>query len=196
MGGAGPHQPKGKNQISLEKPMSWQLWYTLASWLIQQDSASSGYTASRHHNWGCLWACKNPCPVVIEERWASTSLQMRDEFRGCNRHNVQSHLKQAYYPVSHFLYDIVSVGSGTCKQTFLHYAQQNINCPRPIGTFGTPSSKFQRQLEVGGSWTATERVATRSESSPVNYFLDCRNERLSPLLAYKQHNNQRVWLVK
>ena len=32
--------------------------------------------------------------------------------------------------VSYFLYNIVSVGSGTCKQTFLPYAQ-NINCPRP-----------------------------------------------------------------
>ena len=94
MGGAGPHQPKGKNQRSLEKPMSWQLW--LYSRLIQQDSMSPGYTVSRHHNRGCLWACKNPCPAVMKPRWASTSLQMRDEFQGCNKHNAQSHLKKAY----------------------------------------------------------------------------------------------------
>ena len=97
------------------------------SWLIQQDSVSTGYTASRHHDWGCLWACKNPCPAVVKQRWASTSLQMRDEFQGCNRHNVQ---KGIISHVSYFVYNIVSVGSGTCKQTFLPYAQ-NINCPRP-----------------------------------------------------------------
>ena len=61
----------------------------------------------------------------MKQRWASTSLQMRDEFQGCNGHDLQSHLKQA----SHFLYNIVSMGSGTCKQTFLPYAQ-NINFPR------------------------------------------------------------------
>ena len=36
------------------------------------------------------------CPAVMKQRLASTSLQMRDEFQGCNRHNIQSHLKQAY----------------------------------------------------------------------------------------------------
>ena len=77
-GWCGPTPTQGKKpEISGKTHVMTALIHT--SQLIQQDSVSTGYTASRRHNRGCLWACKNPMSccdktktgkhITTNERW-------------------------------------------------------------------------------------------------------------------------------
>ena len=104
-------------------PVSWQLWYTVYTSYYSANPAR--FCEYRLHS------KQTPRSMLHVSEYARIHVllwwQMRDEFQGCNRHNVQ---KGIISHVSYFVYNIVSVGSGTCKQTFLPYAQ-NINCPRP-----------------------------------------------------------------
>ena len=72
MGGAGPHQPKGKNQRSLEKPMSWQLYRAVMTWdthkLVGYSSKILQVQATQQADTtieAAIW--ENPCMSCCDE---------------------------------------------------------------------------------------------------------------------------------
>ena len=129
MGGAGPHQPKGKNQRSLEKPMSWQLWLSskllwaqATQWVDTTIEAASEH--ARIHV--LLWWNKDG--QAHHYKWEMT-------FKAATDTTYKPFKTGISMPLI-FIYNIVCMGSGTCinKHFFLM-----LKIVLGLVIFGTPS---------------------------------------------------------
>ena len=108
--------------------------------------------------------------------------------------------------VSYFVYNIVNVGSGTCKQTFLPYAQ-NINCPRPRDiwyTFTLVDTTVFWNKNVKRTIKKVERLIKRSQTnerskkSIKNWSKECRPKvrQLSAInFEWTSHNNNGYLII-